>query len=98
MKMTLHEIQTLDYPVDKLLLVSICGTAYQVFAEDQGVRFAIYDDDGNVVKSKNLEDAKDLIKDLKCKRSVLYQQLPYDEACVSNGEMSPAMEIPLGLH
>jgi len=50
------------------------------------------------LKSKNLEAAKELIKDLKCKQSVLYQQLPYDEACVSNGEMSPAMEIPLGLH
>ncbi|WP_396587110.1 DUF6482 family protein [Bermanella sp. R86510] len=98
MKMTLEQIHSLNYAVDKIMLVSICGQSYQLFVEDQGVRFPIYDEGLKPVMFKNMEQGKDVIRSIKCKQSVLYQQLPYDEACVNDGEMSPSMEIPLGIH
>ncbi|MGR6872784.1 DUF6482 family protein [Pseudomonas sp. HK3] len=99
MKMTMNEIQQLDHPVDKLMLVSICGMSYQLYAHDKGERFAVYDNKGKRVVSNSLEAGKILVRKLKCKSAVLYQQLPYDEACVSvEGEMSPVMEIPIDIH
>jgi hypothetical protein len=99
MKMTMSEIQHLDHPVDKLMLVSLCSMSYQLYAEDKGERFAIYTNKGEKVVSKSLEEGRKLIHSLNCKSAVLYQQLPYDEACAPvAGEMSPAMEIPLSTH
>lgn len=102
MKMTLKELRHLDHPVDKLMLVSLCSQSYQLYAEDQGIRFAIYHDNGHQVVSHSVEEGKDLIHGVKCKAAVLYQQLPYDEACaqvdVVHADRSPAMEIPLPLH
>lgn len=99
MKMTLSEIQHLDHPVDKLMLVSLYSMSYQLYAEDQGERFAVYTNKGERVVSKSIEEGRQLIQGLKCKSAVLYQQLPYDEACAPvEGEMSPAMEIPLTSH
>lgn len=99
MKMTISQLQQLDHPVDKLLLVSLCSMSYQLYAEDKGERFAIYNNDGGKMISNSLEQGKSLIHKLNCKSAVLYQQLPYDEACAPiEGEMSPVMEIPLSIH
>lgn len=99
MKMTLNELRHLNHPVDKLMLVSLCSQSYQLYAEDQGIRFAIYHNNGKQVVSHSLEEGKDLMHGLSCKKAVLYQQLPYDEACaqvdVVHADKSPAMEIPL---
>ena len=99
MKMTLSKLKQLDHPVDKLMLVSLCSMSYQLYAEDKGERFAVYNNDGDKIISHSLEQGKSLIHKLNCKSAVLYQQLPYDEACAPiEGEMSPAMEIPISTH
>lgn len=102
MKMTLSELKHLNHPVDKLMLISLCSQSYQLYAEDQGIRFAIYNDKGKQVVSHSLEEGKDLLHGVKHKKAVLYQQLPYDEACaqvdVVHADKSPAMEIPIALH
>lgn len=99
MKMTISEVKQLDHPIDKLMLVSLCGMSYQLYGEDRGKRFAIYDNNGQQIISHSLEEGKNLIHGIDCKAAVLYQQLPYDEACAQlDGEMSPAMEIPIAVH
>lgn len=102
MKMTLSDLRHLTHPVDKLLLVSVCGKSYQLYAEDQGIRFAVYDEKGNPVASQSIEQGKSIIQGIKHKEAVLYQQLPYDEACAvtdtQTTEMSPAMEIAITVH
>ncbi len=99
MKMTINEIKQLDHPIDKLMLVSLCSMSYQLYGEDNGKRFAIYDNNGQQIVSQSLEECKHRIQGIQCKSAVLYQQLPYDEACAQlDGEMSPAMEIPLVAH
>lgn len=102
MKMTLSELRHLTYPVDKLMLVSVCGKSYQLYAEDQGIRFAVYDEQGKPIASSSLEQGKSIMQGIKHRKAVLYQQLPYDEACAvtdtQTTEMSPAMEIPITVH
>ena len=102
MKMTLSELKHLNHPVDKLMLVSVSSQSYQLYAEDQGIRFAIYDNHGQQVVSHSVEEGKELVHGVKHKKAVLYQQLAYDEACaqvdVVHADQSPSMEIPLIIH